>query len=113
MAISRGFHGRRRGDVDPARVPPGQYVTRDFPVLSAGPTPHTPLAEWDFTIRGLIDQPVSLDVGGVPGVTERDDHGRHPLRHQVVEARHGLEGRLARCAARPRRDGRRVRARLL
>jgi DMSO/TMAO reductase YedYZ molybdopterin-dependent catalytic subunit len=26
-------------------------VTRDFPVLSAGPTPHTPLAEWTFTIR--------------------------------------------------------------
>jgi DMSO/TMAO reductase YedYZ molybdopterin-dependent catalytic subunit len=59
MAISRGFRGRRRVDVDPARVPPGQYVTRDFPVLSAGPTPHTSLTEWDFTIRGLIDQPVS------------------------------------------------------
>jgi DMSO/TMAO reductase YedYZ molybdopterin-dependent catalytic subunit len=59
MAISRGFRGRRYDDVDPARVPPGQYVTRDFPVLSAGPTPHTPLTKWDFTIRGLIDQPVS------------------------------------------------------
>ena len=59
MAISRGFHGSRHGDVDPARVPPGQYVTRDFPVLSAGPTPHTPLTKWDFTIRGLTDQPVS------------------------------------------------------
>ena len=53
-AFSRGFHGRRL-DVDPARVPPGQYVTRDFPVLSAGPTPHTPLADWVFTIRGLVD----------------------------------------------------------
>jgi DMSO/TMAO reductase YedYZ molybdopterin-dependent catalytic subunit len=59
MAISRGFRGSRHGDVDPARVPPGQYVTRDFPVLSAGPTPHTPRTEWDFTIRGLIDQPLS------------------------------------------------------
>ena len=59
MAISRGFRGRRQNDVDPARVPPGQYVTRDFPVLSAGPTPHTPLTEWDFTIRGLIDQPLT------------------------------------------------------
>ena len=59
MAISRGFLGRRRGDADPARVPPGQYVTSDFPVLSAGPTPHTPLAAWDFTIRGLVDEPVS------------------------------------------------------
>jgi DMSO/TMAO reductase YedYZ molybdopterin-dependent catalytic subunit len=58
MAISRGFQGRRRGDADPSHVPPGQYVTRDFPVLSAGPTPHTPLAEWDFTIRGFLDEPL-------------------------------------------------------
>jgi DMSO/TMAO reductase YedYZ molybdopterin-dependent catalytic subunit len=59
MAISRGFQRRRRDDADPARVPPGQYVTRDFPVLSAGPTPHTRLADWDFTIRGLTEKPVS------------------------------------------------------
>ena len=48
--ISRGFRGKRDDDADPARVPPGQYVTRDFPVLSAGPTPHTPLEEWTFSI---------------------------------------------------------------
>ena len=36
--ISRGFKSRRP-PVDPKRVPPGQYVTNDFPVLSAGPTP--------------------------------------------------------------------------
>ena len=59
MSISRGFHGRRRADVDQARVPPGQYVTADFPVLSAGPTPHTPLAEWTFEIRGAVGEPVS------------------------------------------------------
>ena len=58
-AISRGFRGRRREDVDPSRVPPGQYVTRDFPVLSAGPTPHTPLADWSFTIEGEVEEPVS------------------------------------------------------
>jgi DMSO/TMAO reductase YedYZ molybdopterin-dependent catalytic subunit len=37
-------------------VPPGQYVTDDFPVLSAGPTPHTPLDQWTFTITGEIDK---------------------------------------------------------
>jgi DMSO/TMAO reductase YedYZ molybdopterin-dependent catalytic subunit len=57
--ISRGFQGRRQADADPSRIPPGQYVTPDFPVLSAGPTPHTPLAEWSFTIRGAVDQPVT------------------------------------------------------
>jgi DMSO/TMAO reductase YedYZ molybdopterin-dependent catalytic subunit len=49
--ISRGFHGRHReSDVDTSRVPPGQYVTTDFPVLSAGPTPHTRLEDWSFSI---------------------------------------------------------------
>jgi DMSO/TMAO reductase YedYZ molybdopterin-dependent catalytic subunit len=49
--ISRGFRGRRRDpDADPSRVPPGQYLTDGFPVLSAGPTPHTPLDEWTFSI---------------------------------------------------------------
>jgi DMSO/TMAO reductase YedYZ molybdopterin-dependent catalytic subunit len=49
---TRGFHGRR-GSADPSRVPPGQYVTPDFPVLSAGPTPHTPLDQWTFAIRDV------------------------------------------------------------
>jgi len=50
--ISRGFTGRRRDPELAGRVPPGQYVTDDFPVLSAGPTPHTPLDQWTFTIEG-------------------------------------------------------------
>ena len=53
--ISRGFLGRRRDAGDPSRVPPGQYQTRDFPVLSAGPTPHTPLDDWHFTIDGAVE----------------------------------------------------------
>ena len=57
MAVTRGFIGRRAAES--SRVPPGQYVTRDFPVLSAGPTPYTPLDTWDFTIRGAVDNPVS------------------------------------------------------
>jgi DMSO/TMAO reductase YedYZ molybdopterin-dependent catalytic subunit len=48
--VSRGFRGRRRSEAESGRVPPGQYVTDDFPVLSAGPTPRTPLERWDFTI---------------------------------------------------------------
>jgi DMSO/TMAO reductase YedYZ molybdopterin-dependent catalytic subunit len=38
-------------------VPPGQYVTPDYPVLSAGPTPHTALETWDFSISGEVDDP--------------------------------------------------------
>ena len=50
--VTRGFHGRRREAAgERGRVPPGQFVTHDFPVLSAGPTPHTPLDQWTFSIR--------------------------------------------------------------
>ena len=46
--VSRGFQGRR-GRV--ARdLPPGQHLTRDFPVLQTGPTPKVPLDAWQFTI---------------------------------------------------------------
>ncbi len=47
--FTRGFHGRRRDDE--GRLPPGQYLTDDFPVLSAGPTPQVPLDRWAFTVR--------------------------------------------------------------
>jgi DMSO/TMAO reductase YedYZ molybdopterin-dependent catalytic subunit len=57
--ISRGFGGRRRADVDPSRLPPGQYLTRDFPVLSAGPTPRVDVDEWTFTIDGSVDEAAS------------------------------------------------------
>jgi DMSO/TMAO reductase YedYZ molybdopterin-dependent catalytic subunit len=57
--ISRGFLGRRRPAEVERRLPPGQYLVTDFPVLSAGPTPHTPLSQWSFTMEGLVQSPVS------------------------------------------------------
>jgi DMSO/TMAO reductase YedYZ molybdopterin-dependent catalytic subunit len=56
MAVfSRGFGARRR-ESDP-NLPPGQYLTEDFPVLSAGPTPRIDTADWSFAVvedgRGL------------------------------------------------------------
>ncbi|MGV8895696.1 MAG: molybdopterin-dependent oxidoreductase [Rhodoglobus sp.] len=50
MAIfSRGFTGRPR-EAQPD-LPPGQFLTEDFPVLSAGPTPTIAQADWSFTIK--------------------------------------------------------------
>jgi DMSO/TMAO reductase YedYZ molybdopterin-dependent catalytic subunit len=54
--FTRGFHRKHRVDADPARVPPGQYLTDDFPVLSAGPTPYHSLGSWSFTIKGALDR---------------------------------------------------------
>ncbi|MEV3924107.1 molybdopterin-dependent oxidoreductase [Actinomadura coerulea] len=46
--VSPGFYGRRRESA--VQLPPGQYLTEDFPVLSAGPTPRIPEEEWEFTV---------------------------------------------------------------
>ncbi|WP_433022793.1 molybdopterin-dependent oxidoreductase [Kribbella sp. CA-294648] len=45
--VSPGFTGRRRGG---AELPPGQYLTHEFPVLSAGPTPRVLPEHWEFTV---------------------------------------------------------------
>lgn len=47
--ITRGFTGRGR-ERDP-RLPPGQSLVEDWPVLSAGPTPDVPQDEWSFSVR--------------------------------------------------------------
>ncbi len=58
--VSRGFQGKRRAGSEKAnRLPPGQYLTDDFPVLSAGPTPRLPLDRWTFKIEGLVREKVS------------------------------------------------------
>ena len=46
--VSRGFTGKR--GTGNKKLPPGQYVTSDFPVLSAGPTPRISLEKWEFSI---------------------------------------------------------------
>lgn len=55
--ISRGFRGKHRETGEPGRLPPGQYLVTDFPVLSAGPTPRPNIDQWTFTIEGEIDAP--------------------------------------------------------
>ena len=77
MHVTRGFQRRRR-PVDPSRVPPGQYVTGDFPVLSAEPTPNISLDRWTFEIRGAVEKPRTwtwAEVQALPAETfTRDIH---------------------------------------
>src|SRR5262245_39646655 len=49
--ISRGFKSRRQQQAPTNRIPPGQYVTTDFPVLSAGPTPQIKVEDWSFALQ--------------------------------------------------------------
>src|SRR5215210_9540316 len=53
--VSRGFRRRRTTPEELAdRVPPGQYVERGFPVLTAGPTPHVETESWQFKVDGMV-----------------------------------------------------------
>ena len=47
--VTRGFSGRRR-ETPPRPIPPGQYLERGFPVLTAGPTQRVPLDQWSFVL---------------------------------------------------------------
>jgi DMSO/TMAO reductase YedYZ molybdopterin-dependent catalytic subunit len=49
--VTRGFVGRRQPPETGARLPPGQYLTDDFPILQIGPNPMVDLATWKFTLR--------------------------------------------------------------
>jgi DMSO/TMAO reductase YedYZ molybdopterin-dependent catalytic subunit len=46
--------------LDPARLPPGQYLTEKWPVLHAGSVPKTDLVTWDFEVFGEVEEPVTL-----------------------------------------------------
>ncbi|MFI0846207.1 sulfite oxidase-like oxidoreductase [Mesorhizobium sp. IMUNJ 23232] len=49
--VTRGFGSRQPPGETSNRLPPGQYLTEDFPVLSAGPTPRVKAEDWSFTLK--------------------------------------------------------------
>ncbi len=71
--VSRGFAGRPHpADEQAGRVPPGQYLTDSFPVLSAGPTPQIGLDRWEFSIEGLVRAPVTWTWQDFTALPSRD-----------------------------------------
>ena len=60
MFRSRAERKVEQAGYDPARLPPGQYLTEKWPVLHAGSIPKTDLASWDFTVSGEVEQPLRL-----------------------------------------------------
>src|SRR5918912_3477147 len=50
----------RDAGYDPARLPPGQYLTEKWPVLHAGEVPRVELATWTLELRGEVERPVTL-----------------------------------------------------
>jgi DMSO/TMAO reductase YedYZ molybdopterin-dependent catalytic subunit len=51
--------------LDPARLPPGQYLTEKWPVLHAGTVPDTDPATWDFRVFGEVEHELQLDYDGL------------------------------------------------
>ena len=49
--VTRGFGGRQPPRDIANRLPPGQFMTEDFPVLSAGPNPRISMDDWKFTLK--------------------------------------------------------------
>ena len=50
----------RDAGYDPARLPPGQYLTEKWPVLHAGSVPMIEVATWELRIFGLVEEEISL-----------------------------------------------------
>ena len=69
-------------------------------------------SEWSFALRGAVDATPTWSWRRAAGAAAGDVHRRHPLRHEVVEARHDVDRRLDRHAAARDRDRGRVRHRL-
>jgi DMSO/TMAO reductase YedYZ molybdopterin-dependent catalytic subunit len=60
MFRSRAERKVQEAGYDPARLPPGQYLTEKWPVLHAGTVPKTDLATWDFRVFGAVESPITL-----------------------------------------------------
>jgi DMSO/TMAO reductase YedYZ molybdopterin-dependent catalytic subunit len=70
-----GQRGRRQAEklgIDPARVPPGQYLTERFPVLTVGPNPKFDLNTWDFSVFGEVEDRLKLTWDELMALPQRD-----------------------------------------
>ncbi len=60
MLGARGRTQAKKLGVDPGRVPPGQYLTERFPVLTVGPNPKFDLSTWNFSVFGQVEREITL-----------------------------------------------------
>ena len=72
MLAARGRKQAEKLGVDPARVPPGQYLTERFPVLTVGPNPKYDLDTWDLTVFGEVEREVTLSWDELNALPQHD-----------------------------------------
>ena len=68
----RGKRQAQKLGIDPARVPPGQYLTERFPVLTVGANPAFDLSEWYLDIFGEVDNALTLSWDELQALPQRE-----------------------------------------
>jgi DMSO/TMAO reductase YedYZ molybdopterin-dependent catalytic subunit len=68
----RGKRQAKQLGIDASRVPPGQYLTERFPVLTVGPNPKYDLASWDISVFGAVEKPVKLTWDELMALPQRE-----------------------------------------
>ncbi len=74
--FDRNRHALAKKGIDPARLPPGQYLTERFPVLHVGDIPQYAPAQWDLKVTGLVSTPLAIneaELRALPAVTLTTD----------------------------------------
>jgi DMSO/TMAO reductase YedYZ molybdopterin-dependent catalytic subunit len=72
MLSARGKRQAQKLGIDPARVPPGQYLTDGFPVLTVGPNPAYDLSTWDFQVYGEVEDELQLSWDELQALPQQD-----------------------------------------
>jgi DMSO/TMAO reductase YedYZ molybdopterin-dependent catalytic subunit len=72
ILAARGRKQAEKLGIDPARVPPGQYLTERFPVLTVGPNPKYDLSAWDLSVFGEVESELKLSWDELMALPQRD-----------------------------------------
>ena len=84
----------RDAGYDPARLPPGQYLTEKWPVLHAGSVAaYVDLATWTLRVFGEVEEELELTWEQFNELPRTLEHAGHPLRHALVALRRAVRGR--------------------
>ncbi|HWH45451.1 MAG TPA: sulfite oxidase-like oxidoreductase [Thermoleophilaceae bacterium] len=72
ILAARGRRQAAERGIDPARIPPGQYLTDGFPVLTVGPNPDFDLSTWDLQVFGAVERDLRLGWDELMEMEQRD-----------------------------------------
>jgi DMSO/TMAO reductase YedYZ molybdopterin-dependent catalytic subunit len=79
QAVNVTFHGQQPEGSGPPnrhgmpRLPVGQHVVKNWPVLDLGEQPDVPLEKWKLEIGGLVEQPTTLTWNDFLALPQVDD----------------------------------------